>query len=740
PLARLPPFKALLNVLKMELEDWPFRRLTAFLTSSLFCLDWRELAGGQAARDVAAELRRVEAADGRGRILAALERAAAQSPPAESAADSARTSSHAPAARRALLLLQRLSETTHGLRRSHNLDGWSSVVVDIVRTFGLDGVSLENDAPAGSRSFGETLASILFDAARAERVADIEPIELTLSEFVPLLTDLFEQQSLMCGRREEGRLRVIAAEQVRNLEVSYLFLAGLAESSFPRHRTDDCLYGESERQELNRLGLALGHRTLRAQEELLMFYGVVTRARKQLLLTYPVVTAEGQPLSPSPYLAAITELFDPAALKTGLEEQLDPVPPPDRVLTAADARVRAMFEALEGRPALFAAVASRRELAAAAINCLAAVEMNVRRFETAGFTNYEGRLENPANLDGLMQRFSHEHEFSATELEAYAQCPFRFFLAHVLKLETPEPPGIETDFRGRGTLVHEVLAELHRELFEAAERAPGPRQAPRGADLAAMFQALVEQKLESRPAASDVHSSLRRIEQRLLTEWAEAYGRQWDEYLAALPRDAKLVVRPARFETPFGSAAQGAAAHAPGGEHPALVVGNGTSAVRIGGRIDRIDAGLVDNQIVFSVIDYKTGRPRSARFDTLDSGRSLQLILYMLAVMRLEIVGPKPRPWHAGYWRIRESGFVSGVKLPRAKSGETWPALDESVWESLVETLEGLIPKLAAGIRGGRFPVFNADSECTGHCPYNTVCRVAQVRSLSTELKKTWAP
>jgi len=37
----------------------------------------------------------------------------------------------------------------------------------------------------------------------------------------------------------------------------------------------------------------------------------------------------------------------------------------------------------------------------------------------------------------------------------------------------------------------------------------------------------------------------------------------------------------------------------------------------------------------------------------------------------------------------------------------------------------------------GAFPVFNADEHCTGRCPFNTVCRVAQIRALPEELGKT---
>src|SRR5262249_2210362 len=153
-----------------------------------------------------------------------------------------------------------------------------------------------------------------------------------------------------------------------------------------------------------------------------------------------------------------------------LEEQLDPVPRLERVLSGADVRVFGMAEALAGRPALFRALCEScgtgSEQAQAAANCLAAIEMNVRRFHSAGFTNFEGRLENPRNIDLLRQRFSPNHEFSATQLEAYAACPFRFFLSNVLAIESPVTPDIETDYGRRGTLVHDVLAELHQEQRE----------------------------------------------------------------------------------------------------------------------------------------------------------------------------------------------------------------------------------------------------------------------------------
>jgi ATP-dependent helicase/DNAse subunit B len=117
-----------------------------------------------------------------------------------------------------------------------------------------------------------------------------------------------------------------------------LFLGGLNEGSFPRTRHEDCFYNEAERQQLNNHGLALGHRSSQSQDELLLFYGVATRARKSLVLTYPAMNASGQPLFPSPYVVAVQDLFEPDALDVEHAANLDPVPPLDRVLSAADLR------------------------------------------------------------------------------------------------------------------------------------------------------------------------------------------------------------------------------------------------------------------------------------------------------------------------------------------------------------------------------------------------------------------
>ena len=94
----------------------------------------------------------------------------------------------------------------------------------------------------------------------------------------------------------------------------------------------------------------------------------------------------------------------------------------------------------------------------------------------------------------------------------------------------------------------------------------------------------------------------------------------------------------------------------------------------------------------------------------MSAGGSLQLALYTLAVARMNVAGKGAVPFQMGYWSIRETGFISGLK-GRAKE------LGEEGLRALEEILEDVLPKLVHGMRSGRFPVDSLDSGCTGNCP-----------------------
>ena len=720
PFTSSPIVRAVLSLLQLELEDWPFERLLAVLDSYFFYPGWPELEFGRAIRAVAASLRHLRIDSGRDVMIRVLGRYTAET----QNAPTSRGDSLPEKARLAASLLMRLSKTMERLRRSHTLKDWADVLASLGDDLGwkrrIDSVSDEL-ARNESRDL-DLLQRILRTAAEADQklVGTGRPRSLTLADFVSEFRDLLSHETLNSETEPGGCIRILRVDQIRNLDVPHLFLIGLTENSFPTSRTDDCLFSESERRDFISRGVALQHRSEHHADEMLLFYSVVTRARQSLILSYPAVNSKGQPVFPSPYVTALKSLFTSNSLKETCEGQLNPVPSVDRTITPTDLRLSAMMQAREGHPELFRALLDTDSLRNRAFNTLAACEVASHRFHEHGFTKYEGRLELPQNLLGLRQRFGAHHQFSATEFEAFARCPFQFWLSTVLRVGDVEAPEEGTDYAARGTLLHEVLAKL---LIEGSLADPDA--------LRNRFCELVDLQLDRHVPATELQRALIKIERLILKEWADAFVEQQVEYDLRVDEVIKETQSLAP-EIPFGRLPEVSSATVD--VHPAIEFGRGDNRVSLRGRIDRVDVGSFDGHPAFVVIDYKTGQRPSLKNDDLISGRSIQLALYLLAVKRLGLVTPDAVPYQMGFWALRDTGFKPG--MGRSK----FEALDAKVIQSLEILLDDLLPRLAEGIRSGSFIVENMDPNCTGRCLYRTVCRVTQLRPVAESLGKRSPP
>jgi len=325
--------------------------------------------------------------------------------------------------------------------------------------------------------------------------------------------------------------------------------------------------------------------------------------------------------------------------------------------------------------------------------------------------------------------FGPEHTFSATKLEQYASCPFRFFMEQVLKLKPVEELALQVDFLQRGRLAHEVLASFHRRVNQELGRPASPSELD-----GEQFDRLMDEVLDERfgsELADPVEGALLEVDRRLLTRWMSDYCDQHKRY-DELWRKQDVALRPEFFEVSFGLHDDDESS--PSTDRPLEFTAEGQT-VRISGRIDRIDTGSAVGSTVFNVIDYKTGKARKVTLEGVAAGTMLQLPVYAMAVADLLLKDRGAVPWQAGYWSVRDKGFSSRAALQMHKpAGDTLVSQPE--WEEIRSTLPKTVVALVRGIRGGRFPVCSADENCTGYCPFSTVCRINQVRSL----EKIWQP
>jgi len=722
PLKEQGLVKFLVAVLCAERDDWAFSRLMTVLDSSFFrphCsreskAESREPEKtGAAVRAASTALRRLQLPERRTVILDVLQGAAARVSEPETA-ESNEMSLHA-LAKQALPLLRWYSSQTEPLRRGHTLVEWIDVLAELVKHCGaIDSTNAEDV------SLWDRLQRTLRDAADAEARSCAAPAPLKLSEFIEEFRDLIASEQMEAAEEHPGCVRVLSFDQLRHVSCPHVFLAGLTEDCFPQRRSDDCLFTDAERERLWKRGLSLRFQARHQLEEMQFFHSLLLRASRTLTISYPEIDQNGQPVFASPYVASLRRLFADDALPVQQEGQLDPVPPADQALSQEDVRLVAIEEALAGRCGWLRALQAEPPTRSMVDNLLAAVEMAAHRFHTSGFTAYEGRLERPDHQNALAARFGPQHQFSATELEAYASCPFRFWLENVLEIEPPADPAEGTDHLGRGHIVHAALAELLSPMVAGA--------AP--AELAARFHELVHERLDRQPTNTELQRALTRIEHQLLNEWAAAYATQVEKYSEQIRSSDTGPWSAAHAELAFGDA------HGESGDparptYPPLEIGPPDHRVRVCGRIDRVDLGTANGRSVFTVIDYKTGRRPKFTKEKVESGEALQLVLYTLAVQRLGISPVDAVPFQLGYWCLREAGFDAELTRSRKPT-----PLDAAVWQSLVQMVEETVPRLAAGIRTGEFVVASQDKDCTSFCSYRTVCRVSQVRPVAEKLVK----
>jgi ATP-dependent helicase/DNAse subunit B len=716
PLRQEGLVKFLIAALQAEAEDWDYHRLTAVVGSSFF----RPLQLGSPpelmtrGRAVSSLLRDLRIPENREAILEITARVA------ESAASSSRRDEDAldqtpddlrSRAITARPLLNWYQSVTAPLRRAHTLREW----IDVLAEFAISMGAAREPREA---MLWDYLQSLLRDAADKEIEWTTTPAVLELSDFLVEFRDLLTDETRDPTPESRGCVRVLPMDQLRSIDTPHLFLVGLTEESFPRRRTDDCLFSDAERERLATQGLPLQHAARHQQEEAYYFWSLLTRARKTLTLSYAAVNVRGQPSFASPYVIALQRLFAPGVLPVQKEGQLDPIPPDEEALTATDRRLVAFQAARGGRSGWLRSLGESAEMRPMVTNLLAAIDMAIARFSAPGFTAYEGRLAEVANQRRLAERFGPKRQFSATEFEQYAACPFRFWMNVVLGVELLPTLEEGTDHLRRGVVVHDVLAEMRTAMTGIPAE-----------ELTERFRGLVSHRLQRKLGETELQQALTRLEERLLNDWGGAYARQFNQYQELVQQRWENGWEIAQPEIPFGDVPR-RPSEIGKDIAPPLEFSDGTEMVLVRGRIDRVDVATIQGRTVYNVIDYKTGRPPRFSKEDVRSGRAVQLVLYALAVKRLGLVAEDATPFQLGYWAVRETGFKPGM------SQRGFSRLDIAVWESLEAKFTKNLPRLASGIRTGEFVVDSADENCTGHCPYRTVCRVNQVRPIAEKLRK----
>jgi ATP-dependent helicase/DNAse subunit B len=760
--ATAPAIKTLVDLLQLDADDWPFRRLIAILTNNT-------LTAFDSASRRAAEwlVRDLQISSGRAALVARAQSLANNS--AEPGERSEHLEHRVAAAAIASPALVKLATALGALPNEATPTEWCAALADVGRALGLpyfvdttpgwhalrlgEGRGESTTSPRPSKTQGvppedhAAWSAMVANCAALERLdawLGHPPRKLTRDAFLKTLRDIAANTSLPLAHNESGRVRILAATAARNLSAKHLFLAGMSEQAFPSPESPGRLATDGEYRQLadsaqkKNTKAAKSPAASRSQEEMLLFYEVLTRAEQSLTISYPALDDKAQTLPPSPYVLELERLLAAGGHTdriTRSTPQLSPVPsrsaeprrtsnPESRsspgTYSIADWRIQAAAHAIatDGDRNLLASIFANRDSQPFAGAIDSGLRIVHSRARGDSFGPAEGLLTSPAIAARLAQRFGPKHTWSASQWETYATCPFRFFMGHVLGLEPLGDLVLETNFARRGSRLHDVLAAFHRDWVELQTNTFSSPEEKEAAFLAHLQQVANERTASARHEGID--AALQDLDRRQILKWAGVHFKHQTKYERGW-QDLDASMTPTHFEFRFGPERSSDSLTDPDSTKTPFILKIGDEQIRITGQIDRIDVGTLDGKQVFSVIDYKSGRRASLKHEQLETGQQLQLPLYVEAAQLL-VFKNEAAPLQAGYWGMA-SGFDSRGMLASHKE-------EAPDWKGTQSTVHELIHTFIANIRRGNFPVDSRDKDCTGTCDYRMTCRVAQVRSL----------
>ena len=516
--------------------------------------------------------------------------------------------------------------------------------------------------------------------------------------------------------RGESIVDVLDCLDARACRYDHVYLLGLTDGQFPRRFVETPLLSERSRQELVGAGLGIDRRDDLTAREMLLFYLSVSRCDRTLTMGTLQSDAAGRPSAPSAFLTALGRcmggLDDVPTQKVPLSRL---VPPSDQLLAEADAANRAWQELFDSPDAHSPAL---RWMAANAPDTIRRTAMGAwaahRRWQFGECDSFDGRITDPKLLAELAARYPGQMIFSASQLERYAQCPWRFFASYVLGLTEPMTGPRHLDAPRRGQLCHDILFELFMGLAEAHGR---PLR------LAEIDEEVLESEL-----TAVVARVTRRHEQRhsppypvLWRIQIDRLARQIRRYVLQWRSDGRWQAGAMHFELAFGMEPHDDDELMDADSSPdAVIIETPAGPIRLRGRIDRIDHVDTDLAEGLLVVDYKTGSLPARK--NIDAGVAVQIPLYAIAAEQL-----------LGEHCIGGIYQQVGDKLTIRSCAEikTWKqslAADGHYAETKTATIDA-VGRYVSAMATGRFDDLPAGGKCPHGCAFRETCHFSPARS-----------
>lgn len=429
--------------------------------------------------------------------------------------------------------------------------------------------------------------------------------EIPLMELIQILDAGFAELQIGTIPREVDRILVGDLERTRLKQIKVLFMLGINDGNIPSGVNKGGIISDIDREFLQQGAFELAP-TPRQQMfiQRLYLYMNMTKPTEKLFISYALLNQAGMSLRPSYLIDTMQALFPKLSVQKFTEKE-------ERFLLGKKDVTMGLAEGLRALSAGELSLEEQGYVNTLYQICCDKEEEKTKDLLDAAFYCYQ---EMPLAKEVARALYGNILAGSITRLEKYAACAYAHFLQYGMALKERE----EFDFEpvDMGTVFHNILEAFGEQLKK---------------DKLTWFNFSKEY-------------GEKQIDQ-LLENYAAQYG---DAILFDSARNAGMVRRmnrilkrtiftlqsqikqgkfePRRFEMGFEKITRLEQLDIAPGEEVAL---------KLRGRIDRVDGYEDENNVYIKIIDYKSG---NKKFDlaAVYHGLQLQLVVYMNAAMEQE--------------------------------------------------------------------------------------------------------
>ncbi len=511
--------------------------------------------------------------------------------------------------------------------------------------------------------------------------------EVKVAHFLSMLISASDNATFRRSAAQPDCITICAAEHAPNRRYDEVFVAGVIEGRFPKHTGEKGFVSADERARWASFGVLLANPREEVGFERALFKSLIERARKRVCFSLPEFTNGGDEAIVSFFLtdgSASPERIE--HIKPAVEALRHPISPREAI-----GGWLWLDPGIELSPRMSSHSATEEFWQTINVSVLAAYQRHQKNASNA----YNGYLVDLTESQWLQVKLP--NAWSASALNNYGQCPFKFWMSNILRVEPRREPqlGLAVDIKGR--LYHKAL-----EIFYAR-----------------FTQIRPEERTDQRQTV--LKESLLVAIESIKNDPQFTPGPYWDneqkDMLFRLDRfidydDQRLLrdktsAQPALFEARFGL-------NHLENSYPALTLQTKHGPIVIRGVIDRVD--IHESQDgeppCATVIDYKTSSSPITLADA-QSGTNLQLPIYALAVSKSMF--PNAKVSHGHYLSINGARSIGSIDFNQDKSAD------------LLESTIALVSDTVSAIKAGDFGVRPRSAKACQHCSHKPVCRVTDL-------------